>query len=223
MKETVKKLSSAIMIQAASIMIQRVSIMIQAVTVCVIRKNITTKRINKWLSGHKLKSISQTTTSSAGTCAASGRRRPAQDHVLFAYWRVPSPPPGTTPRPIEDGFTSASWVVVVGGGWSVGQRRFGLGGGRSCCSLLPSRSLRVVRFARAFVSGHPRPCRARRGRPASSWQAAGRRIRVASEWRERRHGAPPAGGLVAPGSRRGRSARPARAGRSEHHKPKPRT
>ena len=55
------------MIQAVLIMIQGVLIMIQAVTVCVIRKNITAKPINKWLSDHKLKSISQTITSSAGT------------------------------------------------------------------------------------------------------------------------------------------------------------
>ena len=43
-----------------------------------------------------------------------------------------------------------------GGGswWPFGRTRFGLGGSRSRCSL-PSRSLRVVRVARAFVSGYP--------------------------------------------------------------------
>ena len=97
---------------------------------------------------------------------------------------------------------------LVGGG-PVGQRRFGLGDGPSRCSLLPSLSFRVVGVTRAFVSGNPWPGRVR---PVSPWPAAGRRIRVASEWRERRHGAPPAGGLVAPprpARRRGRSARPA--------------
>ena len=35
-----------------------------------------------------------------------------------------------------------------------------------------SRSLKVVRVTRAFVSGHPHPSRAQRCRPASSWRAA---------------------------------------------------
>ena len=95
--------------------------------------------------------------------------------------------------------------VAVGRLGTVGQTRFGLGGGRSRCSLLPSRSLRVVRVARVFVSGHPRPGRAQCGRPASPLRAAGRRIRVVSEWREQRRGARPA-------RRRGRSALPARTG-----------
>ena len=34
--------------------------------------------------------------SSTGTRASSGRRRPAQ-YYAFIAWRVPSPPPGTTP------------------------------------------------------------------------------------------------------------------------------
>ena len=42
------------------------------------------------------------------------------------------------------------------------KQRFGLEGGRSRCSLLPPRSLRVVQF----VSGHPRPVPRRGGPPA---------------------------------------------------------
>ena len=60
-----------------------------------------------------------------------------------------------------------------------------------------SHSLRVAHVFK-FVSGHPRPGRAQRGRSATPRRAAGRRIRVASEPRERRHGAPPAGGLIVP-------------------------
>ena len=54
------------------------------------------------------------------------------------------------------------------------------------CSLLPSRSLRVVRVARAFVSGHPRQGLApwQRGRPGPAGLAvAGRRPLYPSEWR----------------------------------------
>ena len=40
--------------------------------------------------------------------------------------------------------------------WSFGRTRVGFGGCRSGCSLLPSRSLRVVQVARAFVSGDSR-------------------------------------------------------------------
>ena len=40
--------------------------------------------------------------SGSGTRAASGRRRPAQDHAFIACRRVPSPPPGMTPAPIEE-------------------------------------------------------------------------------------------------------------------------
>ena len=47
-----------------------------------------------------------------------------------------------------------------------------------------SESFESHRLARAFVSGHPRPGQPQRGRPALPWRAAGRRIRVASEWRE---------------------------------------
>ena len=47
--------------------------------------------------------------SSAGTRTAWGRRRPARDHAFNAYRRVPSPPPGTTPAPDEDVFTSTVW------------------------------------------------------------------------------------------------------------------
>ena len=54
-----------------------------------------------------------------------------------------------------------------GGGswWAIWPDSFCLGGRRSRCSLLPSRPLRVVRVARAFMSGQPEP-----GRP----NAAGR-------------------------------------------------
>ena len=155
--------------------------------------------------------------SSAGTRAASGRRRPAQDQALTANRRVPSPPPGTTPVPMEDAFMSAAWGLVVAGG-PVGRTRFGLGGGRSHCSLLPSRSLRVVRVARLSVSGHPRPCWARRGR-------RGGLLALVFESHPSDDsgdtGAPPAGGPVAPprpARRRDTSARPARADQSEHHR-----
>ena len=52
------------------------------------------------------------------------------------------------------------------------------------------------------------------GRPASPWRAAGRRVRVGSEWRE--GGAPPAEGLVAPprqARRRGTASGPGLRGR----------
>ena len=54
--------------------------------------------------------------SNAGMRAAPGRRRPAHDHVFIAYQRAPSPPPGTTPAPIEDAITLADG----GGGGSWG-------------------------------------------------------------------------------------------------------
>ena len=52
-----------------------------------------------------------------------------------------------------------SMGVALAGG-PVGLTRFGLGAGRSRCSLLPSRTLRIVRLALAFVSGYKRPGRA---------------------------------------------------------------
>ena len=73
---------------------------------------------------------------------------------------LPSPPPGTTPAPIEDAVTSAAC------GGPVGLTRFGLGGGRSCCSLLPTQSSEY----------HVRSCRATRDRVGSS--AAGRQYRA---------------------------------------------
>ena len=86
----------------------------------------------------------------------------------------------------------------------------------AAASSPPALSESTVRVAHAFLSGHPRPGRAQRGRPASSWWAAGHRVRVASEWRERRHGAPPAGGSLP------RPEQICAAGRYEHHQPIPR-
>ena len=102
-----------------------------------------------------------------------------------------------------------SMGVVVA--WAVGRRRFGLGGGRSRRSLLPSRSLRVVRVACAFLTGQSRPGWARRGQPATPWRVAltvaDRRIRVASE----------SSGDT--GRRRAGVSLPhCAAGRSEHHR-----
>ena len=116
--------------------------------------------------------------SSAGTRGASGRRRTATPRFFGASLRSSRAlGPG-------GGRTSAAWGIVVAGG-PVGQARFWVG--RSRCSLHSSCSVRVVQVARAFVSGHPRPgpSRAQRGRLATPWRAAGRRIRVASTWRER--------------------------------------
>ena len=108
----------------------------------------------------------------AGTRTASGRRRPARDHAFIAYRRVPSPPPGTTPAPNEDVFTSAVWGVVVSGG-PVGQTRFGLGSGRSRCSLIPPLQLSPSRSSR--TDSHVRSCRATRDRVSPN--AAGRPCR----------------------------------------------
>ena len=116
---------------------------------------------------------------SAGTRAASGCRRPARNHAFIAYWRVPSPPPGTTPGPSRGRLHIGGMGVLVVCG-PVGRTRFRLGGGRSRCSLLralyPSSSLPVVRVARAFVSGHPSQGRAQSGWAVSPWLAADRRI-----------------------------------------------
>ena len=87
-------------------------------------------------------------------------------------------------------------VVVAGGPF--GQTRFGLWGGCSRCSLLPSRALRVVRVARALVSVHPRPI----GPDAAGRPRRGGSPAVVSESHPSGEsgdtGAPPAGGLVAP-------------------------
>ena len=90
--------------------------------------------------------------SSAGTRAASGRRRQhigASLRCRRARLRTQSRTPSR--RRHRGG------GVVIGG--PVGRTRFGLGGGRSRCSLLPRSalplspsSLRVVRVADAFVS-----------------------------------------------------------------------
>ena len=140
---------------------------------------------------------------------------------FIAYLRVPSPPPGKTrcPAPVEDAFTSAAQGVVVVGGLLAGHALTA----NLACEMValaavssppaPSRknaTLRVVRVARAFVSGHPRPMR-----PAGL-AVAGRRSSYPSRIRVKR-----AATLGAAG-RQGRYARPARAGRSEHYQPKPR-
>ena len=57
--------------------------------------------------------------------------------------------------------------------WSFGRTRFGFGGCCSGCSLLPSRSLRVVQVAPAFVSGDSWDCWATSGR-VSGWPKAWR-------------------------------------------------
>ena len=129
--------------------------------------------------------------SSAGTRAASVRRRPARDPAFIAYWRVPSP--CTTPAPIEDAFTSAAWEVVVAGG-PVGLTRFGLGGGRSCCSLLPTQSSEY----------HVRSCRATPDRVGPN---------AASRLRHRAR---------CPAAASAASGQVCAAGRPEHHQPKPR-
>ena len=84
----------------------------------------------------------KTNLASAGTRAASGRRRPAQNQAFITYLRVPSPRPGTNLNPglIEDAFTSAALKGGVGDGGPVCRTRSGLGGGCSRRSLLPSRS-----------------------------------------------------------------------------------
>ena len=87
---------------------------------------------------------------------ASGRRRPAQDQAFIAKRRVHSP--GTT---LARSRTPSRRRHGGGGSWwACRPDMFGLGGGSSRCSLLSSRALRVVRVARALVSGHTRPDRA---------------------------------------------------------------
>ena len=56
--------------------------------------------------------IHKTNLTSAGTRAASGRRRPAQNHAFIAYLRVPSQRPSTNPALVEDAFT----LAAIGGG-----------------------------------------------------------------------------------------------------------
>ena len=92
--------------------------------------------------------------------------------------------------------TSAVWGVVAGG--PVGQTRFGLGGGHSSCSLLPSCSLCVVLVANVFVSCHLLPGLDLRCRPAAPWQVSGRHIRVPSNRRELLHWAQQARGVRCP-------------------------
>ena len=128
---------------------------------------------------------------------------------LCCTWARPF---ATDPSIEDDAFTSAAWEVVVAGG-PVGRTRVGLGGDRSRCSCV----LRVVRVARAFVSGHPQPGRAQRGRPDTpqrpSYPSRIRVERAATRGAAGRGGSPPR-----PARRRGRYALPARHGRSEHHR-----
>ena len=63
------------------------------------------------------------------------------------------------------------WGGLLVAGGPVGRTRSGLGGGCFCLSLLPSRSFRLIRVE------------FERGRPVLPKRAAGRRIRVVSEWR----------------------------------------
>ena len=111
--------------------------------------------------------------SSAGTRAASGRRRPARDHAFIAYRRVPSPPPGTTPAPIEDVFTSAVWGVVVSGG-PVGHTRFGFSGRWSLSLQSPPLPLSPSRPSRTCVRVGPPATGSGPTRPAGL-AVAGRR------------------------------------------------
>ena len=56
---------------------------------------------------------------------ASGRRRPAQEHAIFAYRCValrPFTAAGHDPAPIDDAFTSAAWGMAVAAG-PVGRTR----------------------------------------------------------------------------------------------------
>ena len=148
------------------------------------------------------------TTSQAKTCLAN--RPPLPPAPMPLTWRYPRLGPWSRP---------AAAKGRAGSGGPVVQTRFGLGGGCPRCSPLPSRPLRVVWVARAFVSGHPLQGRAQRGRPASQMGAAFRRIPVAS--RLSSGGRRRQGEIVAPQRperRRGRSARQTRAGWSEHHR-----
>ena len=89
--------------------------------------------------------------SSAGTRAATGRRRSARDHPFItrpSLRRRPMETTGTTPAPIEDAFPSAAWVALVGGG-PVGQRRFVSGDGRSRSLALSESSESHERWCRA--------------------------------------------------------------------------
>ena len=99
----------------------------------------------------------KTNLASAGTRAASGRRRPAQNQAFITYLRVPSPRPGTNLNPglIEDAFTSAALKGGVGDGGPVCRTRSGLGGGCSRRSLLPSRSFRLIRVELGLSSRVP--------------------------------------------------------------------
>ena len=103
---------------------------------------------------------------------------------------LPLPPLGTT--------TAPSRLQHGGGvaGVPVGLTRFGLGGGLAAASSPPALS--------ELSESHMCSCQATRdqvrsigrGRPATPWRAAGRRIQIASEWRELRHWAQPAGGSL---------------------------
>ena len=105
-------------------------------------------------------------------------------------------------------------VAVVAGG-PVGRTRSGLGGGRSRCSLLPSRSLRVVQVARAFVSATRERAVTGSGLTRQAGSAvAGRTPSYPSRIRVERAATRGAAGQearcpAAAGARQGRSARPA--------------
>ena len=103
--------------------------------------------------------------SSAGMPPASGWRRLRTKSLLHIGASLRRARPGPDRRRLHVGGMRA---VVAGGPF--GRTRFGLGGGRSRCSLHPSRALRVVRVARAFVSGHPGPNAV--GRPRRGWPLA---------------------------------------------------
>ena len=114
--------------------------------------------------------------SSAGTSTASGRRRRTWDHAFIAYWSVPSPPQ-------DMGRLHVGCMVVAGG--PIGQTCFGLGGGCSRCSLLPSRSLSLSlsRPGRTCVRVGPPATGSGPMRPAGLAVAGRRRrVRVASKW-----------------------------------------
>ena len=95
-------------------------------------------------------------------CDASGRRWPARAlHDL---------------GPSRGRLQAAWWVVVVG--WPGGLTLFGM----ERWSLLLHLPLSLIRQSRTCVCVEP--LATMRGRPASPWRAAGRRIGVASEWRK---------------------------------------
>ena len=114
-------------------------------------------------------------------------------------------------------------TVMVAGGpvwWACRPDTFWLARWSLSLQPRPSRSVRVVRVARAFVLGHPRPDRFQRGRPRRGGpQAVVSESHPSGESGGTERHRP--GGFDAPSRpawHRRRSSRPARAGRSEHRR-----